>query len=170
MNSNFKNMNSNFQSNTSIMGCGTPEKLRCGCWLHSARPKKLRCDWRLDAPRQRNYTLRLLVACCTPEKLYVVVIGCRVPKMKSQGDKPWPTFRQGSNDFVSISAEPKTESNFRYCQMALWASLSDPLQSLKCQSVGGLESLGGVLGEFSDSTIILQIFRIFDNVSYKLLS
>lgn len=63
----------------------------------------------------------------------------RYGKIQVDG-KDVPTFSPSSNDFVSISAKPKLLNNFKYCEMALWAGLTQRLQSASCQYLDALSS------------------------------
>lgn len=60
-------------------------------------------------------------------------------KIQIEG-KDVPSFSPKGNDFVSISAKPKLLNNFKYCEMALWAGLTQRLQSASCQYLDALSS------------------------------
>lgn len=51
-----------------------------------------------------------------------------------------PSFSSSTNNFLQVSAKPKVASNFRYCEMALWAGLAQRLQSASCQFLSVLDS------------------------------
>lgn len=68
--------------------------------------------------------------------------------------KEVPSFSSESNHYMQINAKPKVTKNFRFCEMALWAGLTQRLQSSAC-------SLLNVL----DSQIKNAEFLLFDTVN-----
>ncbi|XP_025830313.1 neuroligin-2-like isoform X2 [Agrilus planipennis] len=55
-------------------------------------------------------------------------------------NKDLPSFSSSNNNFFQISSAPKIESNFRFCQMGLWAGLADRLQDAQCKVFNILDS------------------------------
>lgn len=60
-------------------------------------------------------------------------------------DEEVPAFSGGSNAFVQISPTPKVGSNFRFCEMALWAGLTQRLQMPICQAISSIRAIPSVL-------------------------
>lgn len=54
--------------------------------------------------------------------------------------KEIPSFSDRSNNYVQISARPKLLNNFRFCEMALWAGLTERLKSATCQLLQVLDT------------------------------
>ncbi|KAF2885402.1 hypothetical protein ILUMI_20800 [Ignelater luminosus] len=54
--------------------------------------------------------------------------------------KEIPSFSDKSNNYVQISARPKLLNNFRFCEMALWAGLTERLQSAACSLLQVLDT------------------------------
>ncbi|KAK5647280.1 hypothetical protein RI129_002172 [Pyrocoelia pectoralis] len=55
-------------------------------------------------------------------------------------NKEVPTFSSDQNNYVQISTKPSLVNNFRFCQMGLWAGLTERLQSTMCNALNVLES------------------------------
>ncbi|KAJ9601634.1 hypothetical protein L9F63_000242 [Diploptera punctata] len=55
-----------------------------------------------------------------------------------EGLGPWPTFSGDKTNYISISSTPRKQSNFRFCQMALWGGILTQLQSSTCKTFWGI--------------------------------
>lgn len=56
-----------------------------------------------------------------------------------------PTFSSNTNQFLQINAKPKIGSNFRFCEMALWAGLAQRLQNPVCQVISAVKNVPGTV-------------------------
>lgn len=63
----------------------------------------------------------------------------REPKiLDSGGESHWPPFSEEKNNFVTITSKPRSNVNFRFCQMALWSGIISRLQSATCEALWGI--------------------------------
>lgn len=55
-------------------------------------------------------------------------------------NKDLPAFSDDKNNFMQVSSKPKIGNNFRFCEMALWAGLTQRLQSATCKVLSTIQS------------------------------
>lgn len=68
------------------------------------------------------------------------------------GNENFASFSGDFNNYIQVVPKPKTASNFRFCQMALWAGLAQRLQSTTCQFLNVLNTqIKNVEGTFYDT-------------------
>ncbi|KAF5274800.1 hypothetical protein FQR65_LT00383 [Abscondita terminalis] len=56
------------------------------------------------------------------------------------GHQDYPSFSEKSNKYLKITSEPSYVNDFRFCEMALWAGITERLQSATCKALDVLQS------------------------------
>nr|AHJ81352.1 carboxylesterase [Locusta migratoria] len=61
----------------------------------------------------------------------------------TDGKSTWLPFSRSNNNYLQIMKKPMSAKDFRYCQLAVWAGITERLQSTTCQAFNVAKDLAG---------------------------